>query len=226
VTVNVASIGALGTYNLITGASGISAGSFQLGTAPAGYTYALSASNGTLSLAVSVPPAPTGVTATAGTGEVALSWNPSIGATSYDLQRTRTSGSGYALIASVVSGTTYTDSAVTNETTYYYVVSGSNAGGEGPNSSEVSAKPYIPIAPSELYPPAMAMVTMSGTSDWQFTIQTVAGRTYQLQWTNSLNPTNWQDEGAVVTGTGGPLMLEDPVNPAIPDRMYRILIQP
>ena len=41
-----------GTYNLITGATGISASSFTLDLVPAGYSYVLSASGGTLSVTV------------------------------------------------------------------------------------------------------------------------------------------------------------------------------
>jgi hypothetical protein len=37
-----------------------------------------------------------------------------------------------------VTATTYTDSTVTNGGTYFYVVSASNAAGEGPNSSQVN----------------------------------------------------------------------------------------
>jgi autotransporter-associated beta strand protein len=46
-----------GTYTLITGASGISAGSFVLNSVPPGYTLALSASNGTLTLTCTQYPA-------------------------------------------------------------------------------------------------------------------------------------------------------------------------
>lgn len=41
-----------GSYALVTGASGISAGNFAVGNAPSGYSYALSASGGTLTLTV------------------------------------------------------------------------------------------------------------------------------------------------------------------------------
>jgi autotransporter-associated beta strand protein len=44
-----------GTYPLITGASGISAGSFTLGSIPSGYVCNISASGGTLSLTVMTP---------------------------------------------------------------------------------------------------------------------------------------------------------------------------
>ena len=86
------------------------------------------------------PPAPTGLTATAGNASVPLSWTASSGATSYTVKRSTTSGSGYATLGTP-SGTSYIDSTAANGSTYYYVVSASNAGGEGANSSEVSATP-------------------------------------------------------------------------------------
>jgi len=226
VTINIGSVGSLVTYNLITGGTGISASSFQLGSVPAGYTYALSATNGTLALEVSVPAAPAGLAATGTTGAVALAWNPSSGATSYNLKRTLTSGSNYAVIAPGLSGTTYYDTSVTNETTYYYVVSAVNTGGEGANSVEATAKPYLPIAASELLAPAMTETTGTAGLVWQFTFNTVAGRTYQLQRTGAVMSGSWQNIGATATGTGQPLIFQDPVNTTIPCLFYRILIQP
>ena len=84
---------------------------------------------------------PTGLKATAGNGQVSLSWTASTGVSSYNVKRTTTSGLNYALVKSGVTATSFTDTTVTNGTTYFYVVSAQNANGESPNSSEVSAKP-------------------------------------------------------------------------------------
>ncbi|HUM06680.1 MAG TPA: glycoside hydrolase family 44 protein [Terriglobales bacterium] len=86
------------------------------------------------------PSAPTGVTATPGDKQVSLSWNASSGATSYHVERATTSGGPYSQIAAPTT-TSYTDTGLTNGTTYYYVITALNAGGESGNSSEVSAKP-------------------------------------------------------------------------------------
>jgi alpha-L-fucosidase len=86
------------------------------------------------------PPTPTGLAATPGNNQVALTWNTSSGATSYNVKRSTTSGSGYATIASPTT-TSYTDTTAANGTTYYYVVSAVNTGGESANSSQVSATP-------------------------------------------------------------------------------------
>ena len=89
---------------------------------------------------LAVPAAPTGLQATAGNAQVSLSWTASAGATGYHVKRSTTSGSGYAQIAAPTT-TSYTDTGLTNGTTYYYVVSALNAAGEGANSSQVSASP-------------------------------------------------------------------------------------
>ena len=69
-----------------------------------------------------------------------LSWNASSEAASYNVKRSTTSGGPYTTIASPTT-TSYTDTAVTNATTYYYVVSAVNAAGQSANSSQVSATP-------------------------------------------------------------------------------------
>jgi DNA-binding beta-propeller fold protein YncE/mono/diheme cytochrome c family protein len=87
------------------------------------------------------PPAPTGLTATPGIARVTLNWNAAATATGYNIKRSTTSGGPYTTIAGNVGATTYTDSAVTGGTTYYYVVSAVNPTGESPNSSQASATP-------------------------------------------------------------------------------------
>jgi fibronectin type 3 domain-containing protein/O-glycosyl hydrolase len=97
--------------------------------------------------AAAVPSTPTGLSATPGNGQVALSWTASSGAASYNIYRSTTSGGeGSTPYQTGVTGTTFTDTAATNGTTYYYVVTAVNAGGESAKSSEVSAKPAVPIA--------------------------------------------------------------------------------
>ena len=93
--------------------------------------------------AVTIPAAPAGLQATAGNAQVSLSWTASTGATSYKVYRSTVSGSGYAVLASGAV-TSYVDKAVTNGTTYYYVVSAVNSAGESPKSSQVSATPTSP----------------------------------------------------------------------------------
>ncbi|HEY4300120.1 MAG TPA: malectin domain-containing carbohydrate-binding protein [Candidatus Didemnitutus sp.] len=92
--------------------------------------------------APTVPPAPTGVTATSGSGSVGLSWTASSGATSYIIYRsTSSNGEGTTAYASNVTATGYTDSAVTIGTTYYYKIAAVNSAGTSAQSAEVHAAP-------------------------------------------------------------------------------------
>jgi fibronectin type 3 domain-containing protein len=88
----------------------------------------------------SPPPAPTGLTATAGNTQVSLSWTASSGATSYTLYRGTSSGSETLLTGSL-SGTTYTDTGLTNGTAYCYKVTATNSAGTSGYSNEASATP-------------------------------------------------------------------------------------
>lgn len=91
------------------------------------------------------PPAPGGLTANGGEDAmVQIAWYPSYGATNYNLQRSTNSGGPYVTIASL-SGTHFTDTAVINLTTYYYVVSAVGNEGGSQDSAEVSATPLAPL---------------------------------------------------------------------------------
>ncbi len=101
--------------------------------------------NATPTAPATPPVAPTGLTATAGNAQVALSWSASSGATSYHLKRSTTNGSGYTQV-SAPTMTGYLDTGLTNGTIYYYVVSALNAAGESANSLQASATPINAIA--------------------------------------------------------------------------------
>lgn len=87
------------------------------------------------------PAAPTGLSATAGNAQVSLTWNAVSGATSYTVKRATTSGGPYTNVATGLTGTSYTNTGLTNGTTYYYVVSASNSAGSSANSAQASATP-------------------------------------------------------------------------------------
>ena len=93
---------------------------------------------GTATATTPVPPstAPPGLTAKPGKGQISLSWGASVGASSYNVKRTSTSGGPYALIASTAA-TNHSDEGLNNGT-YYYVVSSVGANGESANSIEVT----------------------------------------------------------------------------------------
>jgi pectate lyase len=87
------------------------------------------------------PAAPAGLIATAGSAQVSLSWSASSRATSYNVKRSTTNGGPYSTIASGVTSTNYTNTGLTNGTTYFYVVSAVNSFGESGNSNQASATP-------------------------------------------------------------------------------------
>ncbi len=85
--------------------------------------------------------APAYLNATPGSSTIALSWGSVSGAGSYNVYRaTISGGQGTTPLASGLSTTSYTDNAVTNGTTYYYIVR-AVAGTPGPASPEASAMP-------------------------------------------------------------------------------------
>jgi fibronectin type 3 domain-containing protein len=84
--------------------------------------------------------APTGLTAVAvSESQLDLSWDAVIGAESYDVKRAAATGGPYTTIATGVTGTTYSDSSLTSETAYFYVVSAVATSGESPDSAEATA---------------------------------------------------------------------------------------
>lgn len=111
-----------------------------------------------------VPTAPTSLTATNGDAVVPLSWTAPVGyfgTVTYNIYRGSTSG-GETLLASGVSGTSYNDTAVTNDSSYYYVVKSVAPGGTSSASNEVNPSPYHPTFTS------ITFVVKSGSLDRLF----------------------------------------------------------
>lgn len=93
-----------------------------------------------------VPAAPMGLAGIGWNGEVDLAWTAVSTATGYNVKRSTTSGGPYTTIASGVAATGCADTSVVDGSTYYYVVSGTNLGGEGANSSEAAVTYTQPVA--------------------------------------------------------------------------------
>ena len=110
------------------------------------------------------------LSATAGNATVRLQWTtPASGGsviTNYNIYRGTTSGAK-SLLATLGTATSFDDNAVTNGTTYYYVVKAVNSIGEGVASNEVAALPKMIAAPAA---PAL-------------TARTASGKGIQLNWT-------------------------------------------
>jgi len=86
------------------------------------------------------PPAPTGLTATAGVERVTLTWQEGGYATNYTVQRALTNGGPYATIAKVV-GPRFVDTDLPGGTTNYYQVNAVNTAGPSAYSAPASATP-------------------------------------------------------------------------------------
>src|SRR5262249_58866328 len=81
------------------------------------------------------------LTSTPGNAEGSLSWNGEWGATSYNVKRSTTSGGPFTTIATGVTSTSFTNTGLTNGTTFFFVVSAVNVAGESGNSNQASATP-------------------------------------------------------------------------------------
>jgi|GEM_PF-215564 len=130
------------------------------------------------------PEVPANFTASSGNTQIMLDWDEVIGASSYTLKRSTTSGGPYEVLATNLNVTQYSDSGLENGTTYYYVVSAANLSGESANSLEVSAAPELAIAlaPEEVV------------------AQPVSGQQINLSWNESLSATSYNVKRATISG--------------------------
>ncbi|MGC8912671.1 MAG: fibronectin type III domain-containing protein [Thermoplasmata archaeon] len=98
-----------------------------------------------------VPSAPQNLQATAGNGNVTLTWQPpaSDGGSTITAYKIYwgTSAGNYTNNVTVGNITSYTITNLTNGQTYYFAISGINAAGESAKSNEVSATPQQPNQP-------------------------------------------------------------------------------
>jgi hypothetical protein len=186
---------------------------------PRGITSALwwlnATNNPGYPIATSAPPAPGGLTALAGNGQVTLLWNGVALAAGYDLGRATVSGGPYAPVTNGLSGASFTDTGLVNGLTYYYVVTATNQGGLGLPSAEVSATPH-------------GAVPATGTN----ISSTLSGKTMTLSWPASYlnwilqtnggtlrNPLGWGD----VPGSGTNDSIRFPLgDAAIPAEFFRL----
>jgi hypothetical protein len=175
-------------------------------TIPFQYVRYLGPNNGNCNVAevefdgytVAAPAAPTGLTATAGDAQVVLNWSAISGAAVYKVKNSTVSGGGYTVVASN-SGLAFTNIGLANGTMYYFVVSATNAVGEGANSVQVSARPVSGAATSLAFALNGSQLQLSWPADhtgWLLQMQTSSvGAGLGLNWitvtdtdtTNQLN---------------------------------------
>ncbi len=84
------------------------------------------------------PTAPTDLVGTAVLGGANLTWTASPGALTYTVKRRASLTDAYATIATDLTETSYSDSGLEGNTTYYYVVTATNADGESSFSAAAS----------------------------------------------------------------------------------------
>ncbi|GBU25803.1 hypothetical protein R83H12_02461 [Fibrobacteria bacterium R8-3-H12] len=121
------------------------------------------------------PGTPIGLVATASSSvnSITVSWEEVSGATGYRIYRNTTSSGTFTQVGTSGSAS-YTDAGLGAVTTYYYKVTAYNSGGEGTQSSYVSAKTLLSACGGELYSAADAnmrcnsnvLETKCGTSNW------------------------------------------------------------
>jgi hypothetical protein len=105
----------------------------------------------TVSVGDTEPAAPAGLTASGEDGQVDLDWSdntePDLAASPYRVLRSETPGGPYTDISGALSASSYVDSStIVNGTTYYYVVTAEDAGGNvSPESAEVAVTPNGPV---------------------------------------------------------------------------------
>ena len=111
----------------------------------------------------SPPAAPTGLSATASSQQIALDWANSSESdlNGYNVYRSTSSGGSYSKInSSLLGSSSYTNSGLTNGTTYYYVVTAvDDAGHESVFSSQASATPSGGGGPSGPAVPTTVSIT-------------------------------------------------------------------
>ena len=96
------------------------------------------------------PAAPVSVTASGEDGQVDLDWanntEPDLAASPYRVHRSETQGGPYTDVSGPLSASSYVDTPVDNDTTYFYVVTAEDAGGNtSANSAEVVTTPNGPV---------------------------------------------------------------------------------
>jgi hypothetical protein len=153
----------------------------------------------------SVPGGPTNLTSASGSGSVALHWTASNGGpASYSIYRgTQSDGEATTPVATV-SGTTttYTDTGLTNASSYFYMVVANNATGVSPDSNEILATPGVTLpsgANLALNQPAYAS-SIQGTG---FPATAAADGNFNSRWSSASSDPQWLlvDLGATHTIT-------------------------
>lgn len=88
-----------------------------------------------------LPKAPSGLFASPDNGSIELIWDEVPEAVTYTIRRGESQNGPFTVVTTELSDTSFTDSGLTNGTTYYYIISASNEVGEGASSVTVQEVP-------------------------------------------------------------------------------------
>jgi predicted phage tail protein len=152
------------------------------------------------------PPAPNTLNAVGGDAQVSLLWAASAGAASYNLYYSTSTGVTPANGTKIsgVPTSPYTQSGLTNGTTYYYVVTAINASGESVPSTQASATPSVPAAPVGVPLAPSALHAVGGNAQVSLLWTPSGGATsYNLYYSTSTGVTraNGTQISGIVTNT-------------------------
>ena len=117
------------------------------------------------------PDRPTQLAAFGGNTQASLTWLPSTGATSYTVQRASAAEGPYTTVASGLTSTLYTQTGLSNGTTYHYLVQAVNTNGTSQPSSSVSVTPAplsLPVGWAQQDVGAVAAAGSGGYSNRSF----------------------------------------------------------
>jgi len=165
------------------------------------------------------PPAPTNLTATAGNAQVGLTWTGSTGATSYTVLRGTATGQETTTVTSGLTGTSYTNTGLTNGTKYFYTVKAVNANGTSGASNEASATPAGGVAGIDLIvtsvswspasPTSGSHVVFSAVVKNQGSVATPAGTIVGVQFAvdGVTSPITWSDTDTTSLAAGASVTL-------------------
>lgn len=145
----------------------------------------------------SIPVTSPNLTALSGDTKIDLTWDAVNKATGYTVKRATTAGGPYTTIASDLTETSYTDTNVTNGTTYYYIVSAVNNGKEVTNSNEVSAAPNAATTPPATE--AKLKVVLEVSEALRLSVDDNLNINTQMVWSSSVETVATVNEKGVVT---------------------------
>jgi uncharacterized repeat protein (TIGR03803 family) len=100
------------------------------------------------------------------------------------------------------------------------------ANGGGANNYGTVFKLTVLLNPPANQISAIQFFILFGSTNAATIIPSVAGEIYQLQYSDSMVPTNWFNTGDSITSIGGPLTLIDFIGTLPPKRFYRAVITP